>query len=49
MAFCPECTFEYHPHVTRCPDCGALLVSALPEEAVSAKRHAPAPRLAAWV
>ncbi len=30
MPFCANCRFEYLPHVTRCPECGAELVAELP-------------------
>ena len=30
--FCPECNAEYRRGFTRCPDCDAALVSALPPE-----------------
>lgn len=32
MSWCPNCKTEYQPHMTVCPDCGATLVSELPEE-----------------
>jgi hypothetical protein len=32
MPWCPKCKFEYVPQITHCPDCGAALVAALPEE-----------------
>ncbi len=32
MAWCPNCKTEYIPGVTRCPDCGAALVDALPPD-----------------
>lgn len=33
MPFCPDCRYEYEPHVTVCPDCGAALIDKLPEAA----------------
>src|SRR5713226_9516756 len=30
MPYCPECRYEYRDGVTRCADCDALLVEALP-------------------
>lgn len=27
MAVCPKCRYEYKPHVSVCPDCGAALVA----------------------
>ena len=33
MPFCPTCGYEYRPGVDTCPDCGALLVATLPDEA----------------
>ena len=33
--FCPDCRSEYVEKVTHCTDCGAALVSALPEFADS--------------
>ena len=32
MPWCPKCRFEYVPQILHCPDCGAPLVAALPEE-----------------
>ncbi len=26
MPYCPNCNFEYLPHIARCPDCGAPLL-----------------------
>lgn len=30
--FCPNCRYEYNVGVLVCPDCGATLVTELPEE-----------------
>ncbi len=30
--FCPSCTDEYRAGITECPECGATLVAALPQE-----------------
>ncbi|MCX6639123.1 MAG: zinc ribbon domain-containing protein [bacterium] len=37
MAFCPNCRYEYLPEVQECPDCGAALVTELPEIKVDYK------------
>ena len=31
MPFCPKCSYEYLPEITKCPDCDADLVEAIPE------------------
>jgi hypothetical protein len=35
VKLCPECHTEYYPHIERCADCGALLLS--PEDYQAAK------------
>ncbi|MCS7197828.1 MAG: DUF2007 domain-containing protein [Candidatus Bipolaricaulota bacterium] len=30
MPFCPQCRYEYHEGVQRCPDCDVALVDELP-------------------
>lgn len=32
MPFCPQCRYEYHSGIRRCPDCGVELVSELPPQ-----------------
>ena len=32
MPWCPDCHYEYQPHVAACPDCGSALVNTPPEE-----------------
>jgi hypothetical protein len=34
MPFCPNCRYEYVGGAQECPDCGAKLVEALPQEHV---------------
>ena len=34
MPYCPKCKYEYRPEITKCPDCGQLLVERLPDQGV---------------
>ena len=48
MPFCPNCRYEYRADVSECPDCGEVLVDALPsmdDETFRNVRFVPMPDL----